>query len=112
MVLVLLVMLFLALVSVALWGYSRTVLTSAAADAARWAANADVPDEAATRRAGELLGDGVIGSTRPGLVCSTAAAGLVVAVTCTMPAPGVVTLLDGVLPDITVTGHAAREGLS
>lgn len=110
MVLVMLLLIFLALLSFGLWAYSRTILTSAAADAARFAANADVPDRAATARAYEILGDGPVGGTRGQLVCSTSAQGLLVEVTCTMPAPGIVGLLDGVFPDITVTGHSAAEG--
>ncbi|GAA1998996.1 pilus assembly protein [Nakamurella flavida] len=110
MVLVMLLLIFLALLSFGLWAYARTVLTSAAADAARYAANADVPDRAATARAHDILGDGPVGGTREELVCSTSADGLLVAVTCTMPAPGIVGLLDGVFPDISATGHSADEG--
>ena len=82
----------------------------AAADAARYVANADIaPDQAASRVA-ELIGGGPPGSTRASLVCTNTATGRLVGVTCTMDAPGIVGLLDGVLPDITVTGHSVREG--
>ena len=53
-------MLFLALVSVGLWAYTRTLLTSAAADAARGAANFDASSAVTTGAGGhELMGDGV-----------------------------------------------------
>jgi hypothetical protein len=109
MVVGLLMLLFLALLSVALWAFSRTILTSAAAEAARYAANADVPDAAATARAADVLGGGPVGATRADLRCRTTSGPLVVEVTCTMPSPGLVSLLDGILPDVTATGHAARE---
>lgn len=109
MVVVLLMMLFLALVSVGLWLYSRTVLTAAAADAARYVANADIPAAAATDRVRELLGDGVVGSTGGRLRCTPEADAQLVGVRCTVPAPGIISLLDGVLPDITVTGHSVKE---
>lgn len=111
MVLVLLLMLFLALISVALWAYTRTVLTSAAAQAARYAANADIvdPNAAAARRVADILGGGPLGSTRSTLRCTTDAGGLLVTVTCTMDSPGIVPLLGGIMPDITGVGHAARE---
>jgi hypothetical protein len=109
MVTVMLMMLFLALISIGLWAYSRTILTAAAADAARYVANADVPPELAAEKVAEILGDGVVGSTSSSLSCSNTADGMLVGVTCTMAAPGVIGLLDGVLPDITVTGHSTRE---
>ncbi|GGM07746.1 TadE/TadG family type IV pilus assembly protein [Nakamurella endophytica] len=109
MVSVLLLLLFLALVTVGLWAYARTLLTSAAAQAARYAANADVPDAVAADRARALLSGSVAGGTAGTVRCSWSADGLLVEVTCTMRAPGPVALLDGVLPDITVTGHSLRE---
>ncbi len=111
MVIVLLLMLFLGLVSVVLWAYTRTLLTSAAADAARYAANADVADGAAVQRVHDELVGGVAGSTLDTLSCTTAGEGLMAGVSCTMEAPGIVGLFDGMLPTITVTGHAAREGV-
>jgi Flp pilus assembly protein TadG len=109
MVLVLLLMLFLALVSLALWIYARTLLTSAAAQAARYAANADVPDAAASVRAAEIMHGGLTGQTAGTVRCTSIADAPLVGVTCTMEAPGIIPLLAGVLPDITVTGHAAAE---
>lgn len=111
MVLVLLMLLFLALVTVGLWAYSRSLLTSAAAQAARYAANADVPDGAASRRAQEIMSHTLAASTAGSVRCDgdpTGAAGMVT-VTCTMTAPGIVSLLDGLMPSITVTGHALGE---
>ncbi|HEY5114105.1 MAG TPA: TadE/TadG family type IV pilus assembly protein [Nakamurella sp.] len=109
LVLVLLLLLFLALVSVGLWAYTRTLLTSAAADAARVAASYDASAEAATARVGELLGDGLTGATRSTLACTSGIQGLLVTVQCTMEAPGIVGLLDGVMPTVEVTGHSAKE---
>lgn len=102
-------MLFLALVSIGLWAYARTVLTSAAADAARAAANYDVDAAVTTAAVADQLGDGVVGGTRSTLRCRSGADGLLVTVSCTMDAPGIVGLLDGVLPAIEVTGHSAKE---
>ena len=109
MVLVLLLMLFLALVSVGLWAYNRTLLTSAAADAARNAANFDAPSAVTTAHVATQLGGGLSGSTRSTLSCTSGVVGLLVTVNCTMEAPGIVGLLDGVMPTIEVTGHSAKE---
>ncbi len=111
MVLVLLLMLFLALLSVGLWAYTRTLLTSAAADAARIAANYDAPSAAATAQVSDLMGDGVTGATRSTLACTSGIDGLLVTVNCTMEAPGIISLLDGVMPTLDVTGHSAKETL-
>lgn len=102
-------MLFLALLSIGLWAYARTVLTSAAADAARVAANYDVSATVTTAQVADQLGDGVVGGTRASLRCNSAADGLLVTVNCTMDAPGIVGLLNGVMPAIEVTGHSAKE---
>lgn len=102
-------MLFLGLISVGLWAYTRTLLTSAAADAARVAANYDAPDAAATTQVSTLMGDGVTTATRSTLSCTSGVTGLLVTVNCTMEAPGIIGLLDGVMPTIEVTGHSAKE---
>ena len=107
--LVLLLLLFLALLSIGLWAYARTVLTSAAADAARAAANYDASSTVTTDQVAQQLGDGLVGSTRSSLSCSSGVSGLLVTVNCSMDAPGLVGLLDGVLPTIEVTGHSAKE---
>ncbi|MET3804102.1 Flp pilus assembly protein TadG [Nakamurella sp. UYEF19] len=111
MVLVLLLMLFLALVSVGFWAYSRTLLTSASADTARYIANADIPDTAAAGRVAELLDGSIAASTSNSLRCTSRTDGLLVEVRCTMRTPGIISLLDGVMPDITVTGHSVKETL-
>ena len=111
MVLVLLLMLFLALISVGLWAYTRILLTSAAADAARAAANYDASAAVATAQVSELLGDGVTGATRSTLNCTSGVQGRLVTVSCTMEAPGIIGLLDGVMPTIAVTGHSAKESI-
>ena len=107
--LVLLLMLFLALLSVGLWAYTRTLLTSAAADAARVAANYDGTADIATAEAYRIMGDGVTGSTRSTLSCSSGVSGLLATVHCTMESPGIIGLLDGLMPTIDVTGHSAKE---
>jgi Flp pilus assembly protein TadG len=109
MVIVMLLMIFLGLLSICLWAYSRNLLTSAAADAARYAANADVPDAAAAGRVRHQLAGTVAAGTLDTLRCTASAEGLMVEVSCTMDAPGVVGWLDGLFPTITVTGHAAAE---
>lgn len=109
MVTVMLMMLFLALVSIGLWLYSRTILTAATADAARYVANADIPPNQAAGKVQQILGSGVVGSTAYSLHCNESDQGMLVGVSCTMKAPGIISLLDGVLPDITGTGHSARE---
>ena len=109
LVLVLLLMLFLALLSVGLWAYARTVLTSAAADAARTASNYDVSAAVTTAQVADQLGDGIVGGTRSSLRCASGVDALLVTVNCTMDAPGIVGLLDGVMPSIEVTGHSAKE---
>ncbi|TKV61351.1 hypothetical protein FDO65_07070 [Nakamurella flava] len=111
MVMVLLMTLFLALMSVALWAYTRSVLTSAAADAARIAATYRTDPGSAAATVAEIMGDGPAGSTRATLSCTSGSDGLLVAVSCTMEAPGIVGLLDGIMPTIEVTGHSARESL-
>ena len=104
-----LLMLFLALVSVGLWAYTRTLLTSAAAEAARSAANFDASSAVTTAQVATLLGEGLAGATTSTLSCSSAVVGLLVTVDCTMESPGIVGLLDGVMPTIEVTGHSAKE---
>lgn len=110
MVLVLLLLLFLALISVGFWAYSRTLLTSAAADTARYIANADIEPGSAPGRVAQLLDGSIAAGTSDSLACTSSSDGLLVEVSCRMRTPGVVSLLDGVMPDITVTGHSVKEG--
>ncbi len=110
LVIVLLVMLFLSLIQVCLWAYTRTLLTAAAAETARYAGLADISDFDVTKQVREALGDGITGSTRDSLVCTRSSDGVLVQVRCSLTSPGLVGLLDGVLPAVTVTGHAAVEG--
>lgn len=111
MVMVLLMTLFLALMSVALWAYTRSVLTSAAADAARLASTYRSDPGSAAATVARIMGDGPAGGTRHTLSCTSGSDGLLVDVHCTMQAPGIVGLLDGIMPTIEVTGHSARESL-
>lgn len=109
MVLVLLLMLFLALVSIGFWAYSRTLLTSASADAARYIANADIPADAAGAKVTLLLDGSIAAATSASLHCRSTTDGRLVEVACTMTTPGIISLLDGVMPDISVTGHSVKE---
>lgn len=112
MVLVMLMVLFLATIALGLWMYSRSLLTSAAAQAARYAASADVADPtAASRRAVEIMTQTIAGGVADTVRCDPPAAAdpVMVEVHCTMAAPGILPLLSGVLPEIAVTAHALRE---
>lgn len=112
MVLVLLMTLFLSLISVGLWAYSHSLLTSAAAQAARYAANADITDpNAASLRASEIMSHSIAATVADTVVCTVppAADPVMVEVHCSMAGPGIVALLDGVLPEISVTAHSLRE---
>ena len=109
----LLMVLFLALLSVVLWAYGRVLLTAAAAETARWMANADVAGDAsgqlATERVRSALADGPLAGVRDTLQCATGVDGLLIRVTCTMDSPGLIGLLDGVMPTLEVTGHSVTE---
>lgn len=109
LVTVMLMTLFLALLSLALWAYSRVLLTSAAAEAARYVANYDVSDQVAAQRAQDTMAAGLASGTASTIACTTDVQGRLVGVRCTMSAPGVFGFLDGVMPDISVTGHSVKE---
>lgn len=111
MVSVVVIMLFFAVVQGCLWIYTRHLLTSAAAEAARYAGLSRVPTFDVTARVADQLGDGVIGGTRGSLTCTTTGTAVMTEVRCTVAAPGLIGLLDGVLPDVVAVGHAAREGV-
>jgi hypothetical protein len=49
------------------------------------------------------------GATADSVRCTSSAGQLMIQVHCTMRSPGIIGLLDGVLPDISVTGHTLRE---
>lgn len=109
MVIVLLMVLFLSLVQFCLWAYTRTLLTSAAAETARYAGLRGSSHGDTTARVADILGTGVTGSTRETLRCTASSDGVLIEVQCTMTAPGIVGLLDGVMPGLEVTGHSAVE---
>ncbi|WP_111766206.1 TadE family protein [Nakamurella deserti] len=111
MVGVVLILLFFAVVQGCLWIYTRHILGSAAAEAARYAGLSEVSSFDVTRRVADHLGDGVIGGVRGSLVCTRSGTAVMTEVRCTVPAPGLVGLLDGVLPAVTAVGHSAREGI-
>jgi Flp pilus assembly protein TadG len=110
-----LLVLFLGLVSLGLYLWARVLLTSAAADAARWAANANVQDDAAvSQRVRDAMSHSIAAASADGVVCAQdlqgdAAAGtLRVGVRCSMPAPFLMTGWN-FMGTITVTGHALKE---
>ncbi|MBN9610128.1 MAG: hypothetical protein BGO26_02455 [Actinobacteria bacterium 69-20] len=112
MVLVLLMLLFLAMVGVGLWLYTQSLLTSAAAQAARFAASADVQDTtAASRRAADIMAQTIAGRLADTVRCDPPESPdpVMIEVRCTMAAPAIVPLLDDVMPTIEVTAHALRE---
>lgn len=112
MVLVMLMLLFLALIGIGLWAYSQSLLISAAAQAARYAANSDISDpQAASYRAAQIMADTIAGSAAETVRCEVPllADPVMVEVTCRMAAPGILPILTGLMPDITVTAHALRE---
>lgn len=112
MVSVVVVLLFLSIVQVCLWIYSRNVLASATADAARYAALADVSAFDVNARVADRMGDGLAAGTKSTLRCTLGGTALMSEVTCTIDSPGLVAMLDGVMPALTVVGHAAREAVS
>lgn len=109
MVLGLLLVLFLALVQLCLWAYVRTLAAAATAEAARNAALAGASSLAMTDRVRSALGGGLAAGTADTLVCTGIADAQFIGVHCTLEAPGLVGLLDGVMPQIDVYGHAALE---
>ncbi len=110
MVSVVVMLLFFAVVQGCLWIYTRHLLTSAAAEAARYAGLSEVGLFDVTRRVATQLGDAAVGSTRRTLTCTLTGTATLTEVRCTVAAPGLIGLLDGVLPDVVAVGHAAREG--
>ncbi|WP_164479179.1 TadE family protein [Nakamurella antarctica] len=109
LVIVVLMLLFLSLVQICLWAYSRTLLTSAAVETAHSAGLAGSHVSNVTGAVGASLGGGITGATRDTLRCNISNDGLMARVECTMQAPGIVGVLDGLMPEISVTGHSALE---
>lgn len=112
MVTVMLMTLFLALVGVGLWAYSHALLTDAAGQAARYAANADTSDApSVSQRAADIMVHTLAANAASTVHCqaTSLADDLTVEVHCTMAAPGILQVLSGILPDVDVTAHALRE---
>jgi hypothetical protein len=112
MVTVMLMTLFLALLGLGLWAYAHSLLTDAVGQAARYAASADVTDgQSASARAAEIMSHTLAGSAANTVQCDAPqpVGAIMVQVHCTMAAPGLVSLLNGLLPDIDVMAHALRE---
>lgn len=113
LVAVLLLMLMLGITQVAVYLHIRAVTTAAAAEGARYAANADIPTEAAGPRSEDVLRRGVGPGTADRLRCTSgdqrAAGTRLVAVRCTGTLPVFFAPLGGLLP-LDVTGRALEEG--
>lgn len=112
MVVVMLMTLFLALIGVGLWAYAHALLTDAAGQAARYAASSDSADPgSASARAAEIMSHTMAANAASTVQCDAPAADdpTLVAVHCTMVAPGILPLLNGILPNIDVTAHSLRE---
>lgn len=69
---VLLVLLLFAVLQIALWFYARTVVSAAAADAARYAATASTPD-AGAQRARQLIDSGLSPVVAAHIPCTASA---------------------------------------
>ncbi len=67
---VLLVTLLMAVLQVAVYFYARTVVASATADAARYAAASGMPARAGAARASQLVGQGLDDNDAAGIACS------------------------------------------
>jgi hypothetical protein len=111
---VMLLMLVLAVAQVAVYLHVRAVATASAAEGARYAANADIPTEAGSTRARDVLREGVGTGIAARLRCTAGdevdpAGGALVGVRCTGTLPVFFAPLGGVLP-VDVTGRALEEG--
>jgi len=108
----LLTLLFLAVLQVAVDFYVRNVLEAAAADGARYAANADVADpQAGADRANELIRSSLGASyahARPAADVPDVDGAPVVGVTVSARLPLLAWFLPAG-PTVTVTGHALAE---
>jgi Flp pilus assembly protein TadG len=108
----LLTLMFLAVVQVAVDYYVRNVLQAAAADGARYAANADVGSaQAGADRANELIRSSLGASfahARPANDVTEAGDAPVVGVTVSARLPLLAWFLP-IGPTVTVTGHALAE---
>ncbi len=115
MITVLLVFLLFAVLQVAVLCYVRSVTASAAADGARYAANADVESAAGAGRAAQLIRQGLGTSMANQLPCQArtdrdAATGLAVAqVSCTGRIRSLLMPL-GAFVSIDVTARSLKDG--
>lgn len=112
MVSVIVMLLFLSVIQVCLWIYTRNLLASATAEAAHYAALADVSDFDATLRVADRLGDGLAASTKSTLQCTRSNTALTAEIRCTLGSPGLVGILDGIMPSVSSVAHTTREGTS
>ncbi len=109
---VLLVFLLFAVLQVAVFFYARNIVAASAADAARFAAAADVAPGAGKQRAEQLIADGlggraaIICSSRQGVDADSALA--VVTVHCTGHAPALFAPIEIPLT-VDVTTSALKE---
>lgn len=110
---VLVVVLLLAVLQVAVYAHVRNVVTAAAQEGARYAANADVPASEAPGRTLAVVSRATSRGTADGLRCTAAEetdpTGLVlVTVRCAGGVPTLLTGLGDLLP-LDVTGRAVEE---
>lgn len=99
----------LSIVQVCVWIYTRSLLTTAASDAAVTSGHGDVAAVDVTERVADTLGAGIAGNTRESLHCTRITTMKRVEVRCTVDAPGFIGMLNGVLPPITAVDHIARD---
>ena len=110
---VLVVVLLLAVLQVAVYVHVRNVVTASAQEGARYAANADVPTDAATGRTLAAVARATSEGTAEGLVCTAGeevdGTGLtLVTVRCSGAVPTLLAGLGSLLP-VQVTGRAVEE---
>ena len=112
---VLLIFLLFAVLQVALYFYARNVVAASAADAARYAASADIPADAGGPRAEQLIAQGLHLGNASAISCTSGtgtdpASGLPVEqVRCTGRLHAAFTPLTIPL-DLTITSSALKEG--
>ena len=105
----LVVVLFVAVVQLALVLHVRTTLVDAAAEGARLAARADQAPAAGVARTAELITSATSARYARDVTAATVQRGDVLLVEVTVRAPVPVVGLVGSFGDVTVTGHAIAE---
>lgn len=114
MIAVLLTAIFLVVLQVGLYLYQRSVISSSALAAARYAANANVPSIEAEGRANELISDALSSRVADAVHCGveeeTGEGGLrIIVVECSGALPSIVAALGDVMP-VKATARVLEEG--